>query len=279
MGKAMNINAAELDERIIKCQKILDTDPNSQIFAALADAYRKKGAIQKALEICKNGLEIHPDYGSAYIVLAKTFIDQGNYEEADRQLHKAIAAGGRTRSVDILQSEILVKLGQKNKAKIILEKLYKSDPLNETVKSLLVSIDKEDVEPLARPIVPQPKPQPEEKRSYTLSNALSIIKVLPRVLGVVAVGTDGIVIEGHFDGMIAKDELGALASGSFDNIKQGISKIQLGQPLEVLIEAKESKLFIINRSKMLIIISTRDDVNLGSLKLKINEIFKFTDFS
>jgi len=275
----MNTDVAALDERIAKCQKILDTDPNSQIFAALADAYRKKGVFQKALEICKNGLEKHADYSSAYIVLVKIFIDQGNYEEADRQLHKAIAAGGRTRSVDVLQSEILVKLGQKNKAKTILEKLYKSDPLNDTVKNLLMSIDKEDVEPLAMPAIPQPKSQSGEKRSYTLSNALSIIKVLPRVLGVVAVGTDGIVIEGHFDGMMTKDELGALASGSFDSIKQGISKIQLGQPLEILIEAKESKLLMINRGKMLIIISTRDDVNLGSLKLKISEIFKFTDFS
>ena len=28
----------EIDERIVKCRKILDVDPNSQIFAALADA-------------------------------------------------------------------------------------------------------------------------------------------------------------------------------------------------------------------------------------------------
>jgi predicted regulator of Ras-like GTPase activity (Roadblock/LC7/MglB family)/predicted Zn-dependent protease len=278
MGTAMNIDIAEIDERINKCQRILDTDPSSQIFAALADSYRKKGNIKKALEICQKGLAKHADYASAYIVLAKIFLDQGNFQEADRQLQKAIAVAGRTRAVDILQSEIFIKLGQRDKAKIILDKLHKSDPLNETVKNLLASVGKKAKQPLT-PDVPSLSLHPGEKRSYTLSNALSILKVLPRVLGVVAVTRDGMVIEGHFNGMLLKEELGALASGSFDSIAQGIAKINLGQPLEIMIEAKESKLWIINQGKLLIILSTRDDINLGSLKLKVNEIFKRTDFS
>jgi len=112
----MIANVAELDERIGKCQKILDADPNSQIFAALADAHRKKGGLNLAVEICRD-------------------------EEADRQLQRAISVGGRTRSVDLLQSEILMNLGQKKKARSILEKLSKSDPQNETIKKLIAAID------------------------------------------------------------------------------------------------------------------------------------------
>jgi predicted regulator of Ras-like GTPase activity (Roadblock/LC7/MglB family) len=107
---------------------------------------------------------------------------------------------------------------------------------------------------------------------------LSIIKILPRVLGVVAVTKDGMVVEGHFDGMLSRDELGALASAAFDNIIQAISRVDFGMPNEILVEAEQSKLWIFNKQKFLIVISTRDDVNLGSLKLKINEIFKQTEF-
>lgn len=274
----MNFDIAELDDRITKCQKILDADPNSQIFAALADAYRKKGVIPKALEVCKKGLEVHPDYASAYVVLAKIFIDQNNFEEADRQIQKAIHAGGRTRSVDLLQSEILIKLGQPNKARVILEKLHKSDPGSDTIKSLLETLESAAAEPAKRDdsisIVPS-----SAKRNYTLTNALSIIKILPRILGVVAVAKDGMVIEGHFDGMLSKDDLGALASGAFDSICQGIEKINIGRPDEILIETDQSKLWICNYDKMLIVISMRDDANLGSLRLKVNEIFGHTDFS
>jgi len=274
----MNFDIAELDDRIAKCQKILEADPNSQIFAALADAYRKKGLAQKALEICKKGLEANPDYASAYVVLAKVFIDQNNFEEADRQIQKAIHAGGRTRSVDLLQSEILIKLGQTTKARVILEKLHNSDPTSDTIKALLETLENAVAEPPRRDDSISISPS-SPKRNYTLTNALSIIKILPRVLGVVAVARDGMVIEGHFEGMMSKDDLGALASGAYDSIGQGIEKIELGKPREILIETDQSKLWICNFGKMLIVISMRDDANLGSLRLKVNEIFDHTDFS
>ena len=295
----MNVDLTELDDRIAKCQKILEADPSSQIFAALAEAYRKKGEVSKAYEVCRNGIEIHPDYASAYIVLAKIFVDQNNYNEADRQLQKAIEVGGRTRSVDLLQSEIYIKLGYKEKARNILGKLQRSDSHNEAIKNLLLSLEGKSVDmpepaPLpkfkseAMPIsksepIPVIEPEPVQppiaaKRSYTLSNALSIIKVLPRVLGVVAVGRDGIVIEGHFDGMLSRDELGALASGAYDSVAMGIAKINLGKPREILIESEHSKLWLYDRNNMIVVVSTRDDVNLGSLRLKVSEIFKNTEF-
>jgi len=297
----MNVDLVELDDRIAKCQKILEADPSSQIFAALAEAYRKKGEVLKAHEVCRKGIEIHPDYASAYVVLAKIFVDQNSYGEADRQIQKAIEVGGRTRSVDLLQSEIYIKLGHKEKARNILGKLRKTDSKNEVIKNLLLSLESESVDmPAPAPTpkfkpeavlisksksMPEPKSEPESarsqiaaKKSYTLSNALSIIKVLPRVLGVVAVGRDGIVIEGHFDGMLSQDELGALASGAYDSVALGIAKIDLGKPREILIESEHSKLWLYERNNMIIVVSMRDDVNLGSLRLKVSEIFRNTEF-
>ena len=279
----MNTNNAELDDRIAKCQKILDADPNSQIFAALADAYRKKKMVEEAFEICRKGLEIHPDYASAYVVMTKISIDRGDYEEAERQLQLAIQAGGRTRSVDILQSEIFIKIGEKEKARTILGRLHKTDPMNDTVKRLLLSMEDKPAESKVELKMPEEiinfqtaGTDSSTRRAYSLSNALSIIMVLPRVLGVVAVGNDGIIIEGHFDGILSREEIGALASGAFDSIRQGITKIKLGAPREVLVESNESKLWMVDLDRMLLVISMRDDVNFGSLKLKVNEIFKNT---
>ncbi len=76
------IDSIEINDRISKCEKLLGADPKSQIFAALAEAYRKKGNIQKAQEICLQGLKIHPDYSSARIVLAKIFVARENYDSA-----------------------------------------------------------------------------------------------------------------------------------------------------------------------------------------------------
>jgi predicted regulator of Ras-like GTPase activity (Roadblock/LC7/MglB family) len=284
MGSMAKMDFSELDERIDKCQKILDADPNSQIFAALADAYRKKGLFSKAYEICSKGLEGHPDYSSAFIVMAKINLDQGNHSEAAYQLQKAIAVGGRTRSVDVLEAEILIMQGQLNKARYILEKLHISDPRNDTVNNLILKLETKPVGEQSKHVVPtvaeklDQKSETAPKYKYNLSHALSIIKILPRVLGVVAVAKNGMVVEGHFDGLISREELGALATAAYDGANQAISRIHFGEPKEILVEAEQSKLWIFDRGRLLIVIATRDDINLGSLKLKINEIFKQTEF-
>ena len=45
-------------------------NPKGRNFAPLADAYRKAGLIDNAIDLCQNGLKLHPDYVSAYIVYA-----------------------------------------------------------------------------------------------------------------------------------------------------------------------------------------------------------------
>ena len=47
-------------------------NPKGRNFAPLADAYRKAGLIDNAVELCQNGLKLHPDYVSAYIVYARS---------------------------------------------------------------------------------------------------------------------------------------------------------------------------------------------------------------
>ena len=75
------IDLDEIEDRIAKCNKLLDANPNSQIFAALAEAYRKKGELDKAFRICQGGLRIHPSYGSAHVVMAK--INRCQYEQVN----------------------------------------------------------------------------------------------------------------------------------------------------------------------------------------------------
>jgi len=51
-------------------------NPKGRNFAPLADAYRKAGLIDNAIDLCQNGLTLHPDYVSAYIVYARCLVDK-----------------------------------------------------------------------------------------------------------------------------------------------------------------------------------------------------------
>ncbi|MDZ4723509.1 MAG: tetratricopeptide repeat protein [candidate division Zixibacteria bacterium] len=131
------IDSTYIDVRIEKCQKILETDPNSQIFAALAEAYRKKGEFEKAFRICQSGLRIHPSYGSAHLVMAKINLDRGLYDWAEAEINKAIAIDGNSRVIELLLAEIYIYRGEFDAAIKLLRRLHQSDPNNDQIKKLL----------------------------------------------------------------------------------------------------------------------------------------------
>lgn len=271
------IDTIELDDRIAKCEKILAADSGSQIFAALADAYRKKGDLSKAREICLRGLEIHPNYSSARVVMAKIHLSEGNYMAAKQELDKAIDGSGRSRAIDILEAEILIRLGKISESAVILERLHASDPEDELVLNLLSIIGREKIT-VERNIKDASGPM-DGKRTYSLSDIVSLLKITPRVMGVVVVTEDGLIMEGRFDGSISREETGALSKSIFDMASAGGNKINIGAPREILIETQSSKLWIFNKEKFLLTIFARDDVSMGSLKLRIENLFSKADIS
>ena len=135
------LDTIEIDERIQKCEKILKENPNSQIFAALADVLRKKGELDSAFRICRQGIRLHPDYGCGRLVMAKINYDRKMYDWAEEELREAIRLDGRTRAIDLLEVEILIKRGFFSEAGIILNRLKSADPHNEYYHSLVQQIE------------------------------------------------------------------------------------------------------------------------------------------
>jgi len=63
-----------------------ERDPKSRVFAPLAEAYRKSGLVDRAIEICLKGLQIHPNYVSGRVALGRAYFDKGEYSSAKVQL-------------------------------------------------------------------------------------------------------------------------------------------------------------------------------------------------
>ena len=71
-------------------KKKLEENPESLVFAPLADAYRKQGNLEEAFNVCKRGLEKHPTYTSARVVLGRIFQENGKTEEAVSEFKKVL---------------------------------------------------------------------------------------------------------------------------------------------------------------------------------------------
>ena len=61
--------------RIEDLERRLGKDPNSKIFAQLAEEYRKAGRLEEAIQTCRDGLETHPNYFSARVALGRALLE------------------------------------------------------------------------------------------------------------------------------------------------------------------------------------------------------------
>jgi len=85
---------------IEKLEKRWAENPKGRNFAPLADAYRKAGELDRAIELCKSGLERHPDYVSAHIVYGRCFLDLKNDAAASQVFRKVLAVTTARRRPD-----------------------------------------------------------------------------------------------------------------------------------------------------------------------------------
>ena len=67
---------------IEKLERLVRENPKGRQFAILADAYRKDGQFQRALDVLGPGLEVHPDYVSARVVLGRVLMAMGDHVQA-----------------------------------------------------------------------------------------------------------------------------------------------------------------------------------------------------
>jgi tetratricopeptide (TPR) repeat protein len=65
-------------------------DPTSRIFAPLAEAYRKSGLVDEAIEIAREGLRIHPHFVGGRVALARALFDKEKFEEVADELSRVV---------------------------------------------------------------------------------------------------------------------------------------------------------------------------------------------
>ena len=289
------LNLAELDDRIAKCEKILAENPNSQIFAALADAHRRKGQLDKALEVCRGGLKLHPNYGSAHLVMAKVHMDRQMYELAEKALEEAVRLEGRTRATELLLCEIFIHKKKVAEALSILEKLHITDPENQEVKYLLELCRKETgkarmTAEITRPSFSLPA-KPGRGRGdsdiFTLETertqdsvigpeeALDELFAIPEVDALMVVNREGLIIDKRFRGSWDADSLAAVSASVFTVAESNLEKVDLGQLEKVWIDTDGISFLAVRMDEKVLMVTYRPDINLGAFKMKVGAFLDY----
>src|SRR3954463_4792409 len=82
----MGIRKSSTHPEIYSFLKKYQDDPSSRVFAPLAEAYRKAGLVNEAIEIAREGLKMHPRFMGGRVALARALFDKKQYQEVVEEL-------------------------------------------------------------------------------------------------------------------------------------------------------------------------------------------------
>ncbi|NIM19489.1 MAG: tetratricopeptide repeat protein [Candidatus Latescibacteria bacterium] len=118
----------------------LRSEPDSLVFAPLADACRKVGRLEEALEICTNGIAHHPDYASGHVVLGKCFYDIGDQDRALDSFQTVLSLDENNLVALKYLGTILAEQGRETAAMEHFKHILALDPENTEIRSKLENL-------------------------------------------------------------------------------------------------------------------------------------------
>ncbi len=126
-------NTPELDALFRK----YESAPDSFVFAPLADAYRKTGRLDEAVEVCKKGVRKHGEYPSGHVVLGKCLFDLGAMDEADNSFRTVLELDADNLVALKYLGMIEAGRGELERAREHFKQILVLDPENREIRSML----------------------------------------------------------------------------------------------------------------------------------------------
>lgn len=151
-------------------EKKIAKNPDSPLFARLADLHLEQGDVDKAIEICEEGLQEHPYYVTGHIVLGKCYAALGMNDQAKTELKRVLLFDPQCISATKVMGDMMKDEGWENLYRESYRRLSMLDPLEESIMQIVEEFGPEskslqEKEPLSH-VVETAEEKPLEQSGY-----------------------------------------------------------------------------------------------------------------
>jgi len=98
--------------RIEDLRRRVQQDPTSIAFAQLAEELRRGGQTGEAIEVCRAGLRLYPDYVSVRVTLGRALFALNNLDEAQAELERVLRSAPENLAAARGLADIFQRRGQ-----------------------------------------------------------------------------------------------------------------------------------------------------------------------
>src|SRR5687767_2364933 len=147
---AKSLSPAEL----AKLEHAFATDPASDAYKPLAEAYLGMGRFMEAMVVCKKGVKAHPNAADPRVLLARVYADQGKDRKALEELQGALQVAPTDKLALRMAGALQMKVGELDAGKANLLRAHDADPTDADTQAALTQWKVEV--PSAKPPPPAP---------------------------------------------------------------------------------------------------------------------------
>jgi tetratricopeptide (TPR) repeat protein len=149
------------------------SDPSSEAYRPLTEAYLASSRFMEAMVVCKKGVKAHPDDPAARVLLSRVYAEQGKDKKALEELGGVLAAFPTFAAANRLAAVLHFRLGERAPGEAALRRAAEAAPDDAEVRALL---EKHGVN-----LAPPPPPAPPRAPGRPLSGP-GAPPVAPRVV-------------------------------------------------------------------------------------------------
>lgn len=124
-------------DEIAKLESLYAMNPEGRVFTHLAEACRKAGHLDRARQILEDGLQKHPDYASAHVVLGRVLADSGEGESAATEFRRVLELDRHNLVALRSLGELATQAGHTDEAIHYWSELEVLDPSDATIQDQL----------------------------------------------------------------------------------------------------------------------------------------------
>jgi len=114
------------------------TDPSSDAYRPLTEAYLVASRFMEAMVVCKKGVKAHPDDPAAKVLLARVYAEQGKDRKALEELGGVLAAFPTFVAANRLAATLHFRLGEREPAEAALRRAAEAAPDDAEVRELIL---------------------------------------------------------------------------------------------------------------------------------------------
>ena len=147
-------------EEIAKLEALYESNPEGRVFTHLAEAYRKAGDYERARSILEKGLEKHPSYASAHVVLGRVFADLNDMPQARASFRHVLDLDPHNLVALRSLGELARAAGNNEEALGYFEELRHQDPGNDEVDRIIDALKRAPPEAVSEAPPPETTIEP-----------------------------------------------------------------------------------------------------------------------